>query len=511
MAYSFNIFTGTFDEVLPISPQTFGSTPNVDGVSADSANNLTLQPADATHPGGVSTTTQSFGGNKTFTGSVSINGATTLTAAQASSALVTDASKNIISSVTTAGELAFVSGVTSAIQTQLDAKEILANKGVANGYAPLDSSAKIPASYLPSTVFIFLGAWDPSTNTTPTLIDGIGTNGYTYRVSTAFPGPVIGLNDPSMVNFQIGNLIIYNGTVWQQNTSADGVTFVNGAQGAVTVNAINQLTGDVTATAATQSQSKATAIAAIQGTVVTGTTGSGNVVFDTSPTINSPSVSGNSVFTNNISAPGMFTPFGPAISLSGGYLTDSNGVEKIDWVNGNLTDTSNNTQLHFDTSGVAFNQLTASTVPYLNASKVLTSSAVTPTQLSFVDATSSIQTQLNSKVTAVSGDIQPSSFAASNNVASPTNVTGLAFSNAATGSFEAVVQVLISATTPLRQTFKIQGTQIASNWDITQSTNGNESGYVFTITSAGQIQYTSPNSTGFTSATVRFRAVTLPV
>lgn len=40
---------------------------------------------------------------------------------------------------------------------------------------------------------------------------------------------------------------------------------------------------------------------------------------------------------------------------------------------------------------------TASTVPYLDASKNLVSSSVTPTQLGYLDATSSIQTQLNGK------------------------------------------------------------------------------------------------------------------
>lgn len=44
-----------------------------------------------------------------------------------------------------------------------------------------------------------------------------------------------------------------------------------------------------------------------------------------------------------------------------------------------------------------FNNLTASTVPYLDASKNLISSSVTPTQLGYLDATSSIQTQLNLK------------------------------------------------------------------------------------------------------------------
>lgn len=54
--------------------------------------------------------------------------------------------------------------------------------------------------------------------------------------------------------------------------------------------------------------------------------------------------------------------------------------------------------------GVSFSALTATTVPYLDANKVLTSSAVTPTELGYVSGvTSAIQTQLNGKVD-VAGD-----------------------------------------------------------------------------------------------------------
>jgi len=45
---------------------TFGSTPNADGASI-SGSTLTLQPADATNPGGISTTTQTIAGAKTLT------------------------------------------------------------------------------------------------------------------------------------------------------------------------------------------------------------------------------------------------------------------------------------------------------------------------------------------------------------------------------------------------------------------------------------------------------------
>lgn len=50
-----------------------------------------------------------------------------------------------------------------------------------------------------------------------------------------------------------------------------------------------------------------------------------------------------------------------------------------------------------------FSALTATTVPYLNASKVLTSSAVTPTELGYVSGvTSAIQTQLGAKAPSAS-------------------------------------------------------------------------------------------------------------
>lgn len=51
--------------VTSLTLTAFGSSPNADGASL-TGQALTLQPADATHPGGVSTTTQSFAGNKTF-------------------------------------------------------------------------------------------------------------------------------------------------------------------------------------------------------------------------------------------------------------------------------------------------------------------------------------------------------------------------------------------------------------------------------------------------------------
>ncbi len=51
----------------------FGSAPTAKGI-AISAQVLTLEPADGTNPGAVSTTTQTFAGAKTFSGAVSVGG-----------------------------------------------------------------------------------------------------------------------------------------------------------------------------------------------------------------------------------------------------------------------------------------------------------------------------------------------------------------------------------------------------------------------------------------------------
>lgn len=140
--------------------------------------------------------------------------------------------------------------------------------GAANGVASLDGSGKIPVGQLPSVVMEYQGAWNPNTNT-PALSDGTGTNGNVYYVTAARLAAVAGLADPSMVNFQLGDLVIYSSAlgVWQLVTPAAGVSSVNGSQGAVTVNAINQLTGDATAGPASGSQSQALTLATVNGNV----------------------------------------------------------------------------------------------------------------------------------------------------------------------------------------------------------------------------------------------------
>jgi hypothetical protein len=179
--------------------------------------------------------------------------------------------------------------------------------GAASGVAPLDGSSKIPASFLPSVVMEYQGAWNPNTNT-PALADGTGTNGFVYRVSALDLGTVAGLTDPSMTNFQVGNLVIYSGTLgkWQQAPSADGVTFVNGAQGAIvsTVASANGFTGSYSANVLTMATS-VTGILQGNGTAISAatTTGTGSVVQSASPTLTGTVLATNVTLSGALVAP----------------------------------------------------------------------------------------------------------------------------------------------------------------------------------------------------------------
>ena len=106
------------------------------------------------------------------------------------------------------------------------------------------------------------------------------------------------------------------------------------------------------------------------------------------------------------------------------------------------------------------------------------------------------------------GDLDDTAFSFANNQSSAANVTGFAFANATVRSFKAHVSVSIDATTDLFEVFEIEGIQKGSEWDYSVSSVGDITGLRFSVTNAGQIQYTSTNVSGFVSGVVKFRAYT---
>jgi hypothetical protein len=102
------------------------------------------------------------------------------------------------------------------------------------------------------------------------------------------------------------------------------------------------------------------------------------------------------------------------------------------------------------------------------------------------------------------GDIDQTSFPALDNQAAPANITSFVFSNAVTRGFEAVVTIERSST---YAEYTLKAIQKGASWEMSQDYIGDDTGIAFSITSAGQIQYTS-TSTG-SGATIKFRAKTV--
>lgn len=100
--------------------------------------------------------------------------------------------------------------------------------GNANGVATLDNNGRLPYSQLPESAMELKGLWDASTNT-PTLVQGVGTNGDFYIVSVG--GTQFG------ESFNVNDRIIFvsEDNTWHRlpYTVTANVTSVNGYQGAV--------------------------------------------------------------------------------------------------------------------------------------------------------------------------------------------------------------------------------------------------------------------------------------
>jgi len=106
------------------------------------------------------------------------------------------------------------------------------------------------------------------------------------------------------------------------------------------------------------------------------------------------------------------------------------------------------------------------------------------------------------------GDINEQNYSFSNSQATPESITGLVFSNAVVRSFKATVSVSIDADSNIFEVFEINGIQKDTEWDITINSAGDVSDINFSITTSGQIQYTSANYTGFVTGVMKFRALT---
>lgn len=410
-----------------------------------------------------------------FRGSVTVESNLTLTGSTANRVLTTDGSKNLTPSATTATELGYVSGVTSSIQTQLGNKIESSEKGAVSGVATLDGGGKVPASQLPNSVMEYQGNWNASTNA-PTLVDGSGNNGDVYRVSVAGSQNL----GSGSITFAVGDFAIYNGSIWEKSLNSNEVTSVNSQTGAVVLD-----TDDISE-GTNQYFTDERAQDAV-GTILVDSASIDFTYSDGTPSITAAVLPAgvdhdslnNFVANEHVDHSTVSITTAANSGLTGGGNITATRSLSVD-INGTTAETSADNAdaiLIYDNSATALKKMTRANF------------------LSGIPVGSA-------------GDINETSFSAANNQVAAANVTGLAFANATVRSFDAQVSVAIDATASLFETFNLRGIQKGASWDMAVVSNGDDSGIVFSITNAGQVQYTSTNEAGFVSNDIRFRAIT---
>jgi hypothetical protein len=122
--------------------------------------------------------------------------------------------------------------------------EVVTHKGALGGYAGLDSGGHVPLAQLPASIvgaLQYQGVWDASANS-PALASGVGTKGFFYKVSVAGNTALDG-----NTGWHIGDLAIFDGSVWDKVDNYEAVTSVAGRTGAVVIaeSDVAGLTGDL--------------------------------------------------------------------------------------------------------------------------------------------------------------------------------------------------------------------------------------------------------------------------
>jgi len=489
-------------------------------------------------------------------GNLRVNGNLRLPSISTEKAMTVDASGNLVSSSVTTTELSRLSGVTGDIQTQidgkansvhthvisdttglqaaLDAKIASSEKGAANGVATLGADSKIPASQIPAMAI------------TETFVVA---SEVAMLALTAQVGDVAIRSDESKTYILQGNDPTVLGDWVMLQTPASPVLSVNGQTGVVVLDSDDVAEG-ATNLYFTAARAKAAAVADAIANGVLDVAPSQNAVFD------ALALKADLVHTHIIAdVTGLQAALdGKAATVHTHAISDVTGLQtaldgKADVTHTHIiadvtglqtaldakaplaspaltgsptapTPTANDNSTKIATTeyvdngiGNAVSGLVKAdgTVPMtanldLNSNKIV--NLTTPTAAS--DAANKSYVDAQVALVKSANDIAETSFSLSNNQASPANVTGLVISSGAR-SAKVLLSVNIDATSDLFEAFELLVINKGSSFDMSVQSVGDDSNIIFTITTGGQVQYTSANYAGFVSGSIKFRAITTTV
>jgi hypothetical protein len=210
------------------------------------------------------------------------------------------------------GTSQYVLDTLASLQTQID-NLIPSQTGNAGKFLTTDGTDISWASVAGG--LSYQGTWNASTNT-PTLTSSVGTNGYYYITDVAGSTNLNGITD-----WQIGDWLLFNGSVWQKIDQSNLVTSVNGQTGAVSVGTVTSV-GITGGTGITVSNSPITSSGSMTVGVSTklanlvNLSGSGLIAQNGSGALDAVTITAG---TGISVAHGNGTSGNPTISLASGY------------------------------------------------------------------------------------------------------------------------------------------------------------------------------------------------
>jgi hypothetical protein len=229
--------------------------------------------------------------------------------------------------------LAIAAADVSGFSAAADAR-ITAQKGMALGLVPLAADSKIDTLYLPDSILgavKYQGTWNAATNSPAIPAASAANKGWYYKVATAGTTTISGIND-----WGVGDWIISNGVSWDKIDNTDSVTSVAGLNGAITSSSLKTslaiAPSDLTGLGANVATFLATPSSANLLAAMTDETGTGKLVFATSPTLITPTLGVATATGLTVNGPSVtsFISANTAVEIrlsnsadTGGYITYS--------------------------------------------------------------------------------------------------------------------------------------------------------------------------------------------
>ena len=207
----------------------------------------------------------------------------------------------------------------------------------------------------------YQGTWNASTNT-PTLASGVGTNGYYYIVATAGSTNLDGITD-----WQIGDWLMFNGTVWQKIDQSNLVTSVNGQTGAVSIAYV-----DLAGAIPTWNQNTTGTAANVTGTVAIANGGTGSTTAAGALTNLGAYAASNP--SGYITSSGTAANVSGVVAIANGGTGETTRQAAMDALAGSVT---SGQYLRGNGTDVVMSAIQAADVPILNQNTTGTASNVT--------------------------------------------------------------------------------------------------------------------------------------